>query len=102
MYDLSVQAESLYLSKTPTKKMLYEDFLSFQTLAIPAGGNFNQVLSNSVSRITKIVGIPIISSTVNFAGRAGTISPLASPFSSSPCTTAGTGTIIIIELFTVG
>jgi hypothetical protein len=88
MYDLTPQAESMYLSKSPTKKMLYEDFLSFQTLNIPAGGNFNQVLSNSVSRITKIVGIPVISSLANFAGNAGTISPLSSPFTSSPCTTA--------------
>jgi hypothetical protein len=79
MYDLTPQAES--------RKILYEDFLSFQSLNIPAGGNFNQVLSNSVSRITKIVGIPIVSSTANFAGTSGTISPLASPFSSSPCTT---------------
>jgi hypothetical protein len=88
MYDLTPQAESMYLSKSPTKKMLYEDFLSFQTLGVGAGSNFNQVLSNSVSRITKIVGIPVISSTANFAGSAGTISTLASPFSSSPCTTA--------------
>jgi hypothetical protein len=88
MYDLTPQAESLYLSKSPTKKMLYEDFLSFQALGIGAGGNFNQVLSNSVSRITKIVGIPIISASVNYAGNGATISPLASPFSSSPCTTA--------------
>jgi hypothetical protein len=78
----------MYLSKTPTKKMLYEDFLSFQSLAIPPNGNFNQILTNSIARGRKLVGIPVISGTTNFAGTAGTISTLASPFTSSPCTTA--------------
>jgi hypothetical protein len=50
MYDLTPQAESMYLSKTPTKTMLYEDFLSFQTLGIPHNGNFNQVITNSIAR----------------------------------------------------
>jgi hypothetical protein len=88
MYDLTPQAESMYLSKTPTKTMLYEDFLSFQTLAIPPNGNFNQILTNSIARGRKLVGVPVISGTSNFAGTAGTISTLASPFSSSPCTTS--------------
>jgi hypothetical protein len=87
-YDLTPQAESMYLSKTPTKKMLYEAFLSFQSLAIPPNGNFNQILTNSIARGRKLVGILVISGTANFAGTAGTISTLASPFSSSPCTTA--------------
>jgi hypothetical protein len=88
MYDLTPQAESMYLSKTPTKTMLYEDFLSIQSRDIPAGGNFNQILTNSIARGRKLVGIPVISGTTNFAGLAGTISTLASPFTSSPCTTS--------------
>jgi hypothetical protein len=68
--------------------MLYEDFLSFQSLAIPPNGNFNQILTNSIARGRKLVGIPVISGTTNFAGTSGTISTLASPFTSSPCTTA--------------
>ena len=87
MYDLTPQAEQMYLSKTPTKKILYEDFLSFQTLGVPPGGNFNQILTNSIARGRKIVGIPVISGSTNYAGDGRTISTLASPFSSSPCTT---------------
>jgi hypothetical protein len=87
MYDLTPQAEQMYLSKSPTKVMKYQDFLSFQSLAIPAGGNFNQILTNSIARGRKLVGIPVISGTTNYAGNGQTISTLASPFSSSPCTT---------------
>jgi hypothetical protein len=88
MYDLTPQAEQMYLSKSPTKVIKYQDFLSFQSLNIPAGGNFNQILTNSIARGRKLVGIPVISGSTNFAGSAGTISPLASPFTSSPCTTS--------------
>jgi hypothetical protein len=98
MYDLAPRVESMYLSKTPTKTMLYEDFSSFQTLAIPPGGNFNQILSNSIARGRKLVGIPVISGSTNYAGTAGTISTLASPFSSSPCTTSKTPILNFIVL----
>lgn len=86
MYDMTPAAESMYLAKLPTKSIVYDDYLSFQSLNIPAGGNFNQILTNSIARGRKLIGIPILSE--NFAGSAGTISPLASPFSTSPCTTA--------------
>jgi hypothetical protein len=76
MYNLSSQAESMYLSKVPTKVIKYNDFLSFQTLNIPAGGNFNQILTNSLARGRRLIGIPQISSTFNSAGSAGTILPL--------------------------
>jgi hypothetical protein len=86
MYDLTPAAEQMYLSKLPTKVIKYDDFLSFQTLNIPPNGNFNQILTNSIARGRKLIGVPVL--TENFAGAAGTISPLASPFSTSPCTTA--------------
>ena len=88
MYDLAPATEQMYLSKSPTKVIEYEDFLSFQTLNVPAGGNFSQVLTNSIARGRRLVCIPVISGTANYAGAAGFISPMASPFSSSPATTS--------------
>jgi hypothetical protein len=79
-------AEQMYLSKLPTKSIMYDDFLSFQTLNIPPNGNFNQILTNSIARGRKLIGVPILSE--NYGGSSGNISPLASPFSTSPCTTA--------------
>jgi hypothetical protein len=86
LYNMTPAAETMYLSKLPTKVIKYDDFLSFQSLNIPPNGNFNQILTNSIARGRKLIGIPILSE--NFAGTAGIISPLASPFSSSPSTTA--------------
>jgi hypothetical protein len=86
MYDMTPAAEQMYLSKLPTKVIKYDDFLSFQSLNIPPNGNFNQILTNSIARGRKLIGVPVL--TENYAGAAGTISPLASPFSTSPCTTA--------------
>jgi hypothetical protein len=86
MYDMSPSAEQMYLSKLSTKLIKYDDYLSIQTLNIPPNGNFNQILTNSIARGRKLIGIPVL--TENCAGASGTISPLASPFSTSPCTTA--------------
>ena len=88
MEDFSPAAEQMYLSKNPTKVIKYDDFLTFQTLNIGAGANFSQILTNSISRVRKLVGIPMISGSFNQAGTAGLINPMASPFTSSPCTTA--------------
>ena len=89
LYDLSPSCESMYLSKMPTKVVKYQDFMSFQTLNIGAGGSFSQVLTNGITRVRKLIGIPQISSTFNYAGPNLTISPMASPFSSSPATSTG-------------
>ncbi len=89
MFDLSPSSEQAYLSKTGgSKRIVYTDFQTYQTLAIPAGGNFSQILTNGLARGRRVVGFPQISSTANYAGVGSTISTMASPFSSSPCTTA--------------
>lgn len=90
LYDLTPQAETMYLSKQPTKVIKYKDFLSFQTLNIGAGANFNQILTNSIARGRRLIGVPQISSAFNYAGTAGTIAPMNSPFSTSPNTTSRT------------
>ena len=64
-------------------------FRSFQTLNIGAGGSFSQVLTNGITRVRKLIGIPQLSSSFNYAGPGLTISPMASPFSSSPATSTG-------------
>jgi hypothetical protein len=86
MYDMTSSAEQAYLSKLSTKVIKYDDFLSFQTQNIPPNGNFTQVLTNSIARGRKLIGVSVL--TENYAGAYGTISPLASPFSTSPFTTA--------------
>jgi hypothetical protein len=57
-------------------------------LNVPAGGNFSQILTNGLSRGRKVVSFTQISASANYAGVGSTISTMASPFSSSPCTTA--------------
>ena len=89
LYDLSPAAETMYLSKLPSKVIKYNDFLSFQTLGVGAGSNFSQVLTNGVSRLRKLVGITQVASGSNFAGTAGTIAPMNSPFTSAPATCTG-------------
>jgi hypothetical protein len=88
MFDLSPATEQAYLSKTNgTKRIVYEDFQTYQVLNVPAGGNFSQILTNGLSRGRKVVSFPQISASANYAGVGSTISTMASPFSSSPCTT---------------
>ena len=89
LYDLSPSCETMYLSKMPTKVVKYQDFMSFQTLSVGANASFSQVLTNGISRVRKIIGIPQIAANFNFAGTAGTIGPMNSPFSSSPATSTG-------------
>jgi hypothetical protein len=88
LYDLTPAAEQMYLSKQPTKVIKYNDFLSFQSLDIAPGANFNQILTNSISRGRKLIGIPMLSGSFNYAGSAGTIAPMNSPFSTCPNTTS--------------
>jgi hypothetical protein len=88
LYDLTPSAESMYLAKVPTKVIKYNDFLSFQTLNIGAGANFNQILTNSIAKGRRLIGVPMISRSTNFAGTSGTIAPMNSPFTSSPNTTS--------------
>jgi hypothetical protein len=51
LYDMTPQAEQMYLSKQSTKTTIkYSDFLSSQTLNIGAGANYNTILTNSIAR----------------------------------------------------
>lgn len=89
LYDLSPSCETMYLSKMPTKVVKYQDFMSFQTLGVLPNGSFSQILTNGISRVRKLIGVPQLASSFNFAGVGSTIAPMASPFSSSPATSTG-------------
>jgi hypothetical protein len=101
LYDLTPQVESMYLSKQPTKVIKYENFLSFQTLNIAPNSNFNQILTNSISRGRRLIGVPQIAAAFNSAGTAGVIASANSPFSSSPCTTSN-GAITNLNILVSG
>ncbi len=79
LYDMTPQAEQMYLSKQSTKTIKYSDFLSFQTLNISPGANFNQILTNSIARGRRLIGVPQISSAFNSAGRVELLVLLTPP-----------------------
>jgi hypothetical protein len=115
MYEFVPSVETRYLSSVATKKILYNDILSFQSLNTPAGGQVNQILSVGVSRVRGLLGVPFLSGSINgsmlpsdsifrgFPAYAGTVSGqavaypagqqspfsvLSSPFSASPGSTS--------------
>ena len=100
VYDMTPQAEQQYFSVVPTKKIQYNDILSFSTFGIASGGQVSQILTNGVSRPRYLLVIPqmagsvhgSIASAVSSTFTAGTVTsalgtPMNSPFSSSPATT---------------
>jgi hypothetical protein len=89
LYDFTPKVERLYLSHMSSEKVIkYKDFLSFQVPNVGKGANFNNILTNSISRARKLIIVPFISASENYAGPESTISPMNSPFSSSPNTTS--------------
>jgi hypothetical protein len=90
---MSPLAEQHYLSVVPTKRILYNDILSFQTLSVGAGANVSQILTNGVSRPRYLLVVPQLAGTINGSTTLNTYtagvvpsSPMSSPFSSSPAT----------------
>jgi len=98
MYDMSPIIEQKYLSLMPSKKVVYNDILSFQVLNVAAGANFSQILTNGISRARYILMIPQHSASTHGAATAAASTysstivvptgtgPMNSPFSSSPGT----------------
>lgn len=94
MYEMSPAWEEQYFSIVPTKKILYNDILSFQVLNVGAGASFSQILTNGVSRARYLLMVPQLSASVNGSANAtdqvrtgiNVGSPMNSPFSSSPAT----------------
>jgi len=98
MYDMSPIIEQKYLSLMPSKKVVYNDILSFQVLNVAAGANFSQILTNGISRARYLLICPQHSASTHGAATAAAstysttivvptgTSPMNSPFSSSPAT----------------
>ena len=96
--EMTPAAEEQYLSAVPSKRILYNDILSFSSLSIPSGGTVSQILTNGISRPRYLLIIPQMAGLINGSGRASLLSTVAggvgtlgstmnSPFSSSPGTT---------------
>lgn len=72
--------ESAYLA-SQVKTIEYEDIYQYQVLSIGAGGIFNNLITNGISNISKVLVLPYFTTAAN-----GGFNPLYSPFDA-----AGTG-----------
>jgi hypothetical protein len=73
--------EQLYL-KNPVKQLLYNDYLSYNTMTnIVSGGTVNQLLTPSLSRLRTLYLFPFLSASAN--GTSG-LQQMNSPFDSCP------------------
>jgi hypothetical protein len=113
MCEMTPTAEEAYLSAVPTKTILYNDILSYQSLSNASGSNVSQILTNGVSRPRYLLIIPQLAGSVNGSlkdnlttsyvagvGQLGT--PMNSPFSSSPGTTAPQASITNLNVLVSG
>ena len=87
--DLSPSCEEMYLSKMPTKQIKYNDIMQFQLMNVAANSSFSHILTNGVSRVRRLIRIPMISSLANHASATTFISRMASPFTSCQGTVSG-------------
>lgn len=72
--------EAAYLANQ-VKTIEYEDLYQYQVLSVSAGANFNNLITNGISNISKILVLPFFTTAAN-----GNVNPLYSPFDA-----AGTG-----------
>ena len=107
--------EEQYLSAVPTKTLLYNDILSFQALSTQAGASISQILTNGISRPRYLLIVPQMAGSINGSAKAtlgttwsagfGTASlgsPMNSPFSSAPGTTAPQANISNLNILVSG
>ena len=113
MCEMTPTAEEAYLSAVPTKTILYNDILSYQALNQASSSNVSQILTNGVSRPRYLLIIPQMAGTINgsavaslasnFAAGIGPLgTPMNSPFSSSPGTTAPQASITNLNVLVSG
>lgn len=82
VYTMSPEAEKSYLS-IGQKKIVYEDLFVQHIRNVPAGSNFQNLLTNSLARMQRLVIVPMLSKSANGAGHW---TPQESPFTSEPST----------------
>jgi len=113
MIEMTPTAEENYLSAVPTKTILYNDILSYQSLNNAAGSNVSQILTNGVSRPRYLLIIPQMAAAINgsnkdtlgttYSAGVGVLgTPMNSPFSSSPGTTAPHASITNLNVLVSG
>jgi hypothetical protein len=117
MLEFTPLYEEMYLSAVPTKTILYNDILTFQTLSVTAGASVSQILTNGISRPRYLLIIPQMAGIINGSGKANLASsftkavngldsalgsPMNSPFSSSPATTAPQAVISSLNILVSG
>jgi len=113
LFEMSPIYQEKYLEMVPTKRVVYNDILSFQVLNVARGGNFSNILTNGISRprylllccqiAAAVHGTNALQTDVNYTAGVGNIgSPMNSPFSSSPMTTAPYGAISNLNVLISG
>jgi hypothetical protein len=88
-YTFNPVYETAYLS-SPVKKVVYTDIYQYQVLSVPAGGTFNNLLTNGIANIKSVLIMPFFTSAAN----AGLL-PIQ-----SPCDDCGGGTTSPLCLLT--
>jgi hypothetical protein len=116
--EMTPQYEEMYLSAVPTKTILFNDILSFNTSTITPNGTVSQILTNGVSRPRYLLIVPQLAAAINGCAKAslgaatytsvgGGLSsaigsPMNSPFSSSPATTGFHAAISSLNILVSG
>jgi len=83
MYAFTPEFASQYLSLGTKKKVTYNDLYQFTVSNVAGGGSFNQLITNGLPNLKKLIIIPFLSTSI-----AGSIAPYLSPFDSAPATTS--------------
>jgi len=79
-YVFDPDYEAAYTS-SPMKTIVYEDLYQYTVLNVASGSSFNNLITNGLANITKVLVLPYFTAAAN-----GGLSPLVSPFDG-----AGTG-----------
>lgn len=104
VYTLNPIAEAAYLEANPTKTIIYRDILNYNVNAT-GKGNVSQLLTNGVVNPKQVLIFPYLTAAENITATTdGTIStsPLASAFTSSPCTTSPLPVFTNVNLLVAG
>lgn len=81
-YTFNPAFEGAYLSNA-IRKIDYEDIYQYQVLNVPAGQNFNNLITNGIAGIKSVLVLPFHSPQSSAAQFNGSISPLQSCFDSA-------------------
>jgi len=92
-YVFAPAYEQAYIG-SPIKKIVYEDIYQYQVLNVAAAGLFNNLITNGLANITKVLVLPYFTAAAN-----GAISPLTSPYDGAGCGT--TSPLCLLSQFQV-